>query len=456
MVSQPPGSSDSNRCLSIADGNVGDKIRYDDQRLSTVLEIARILASSQDPHTLVPNLLRGLIETFDKADAGMLFLVDADRHLVVKSAHGYDSAPLRQVRLAPGESIAGKVFLNSQATLYPTPDALSEGMSNTTAANRESFRRAAAGLRQPQSVIGLPLTSDETPLGVLVLEHIGQTESFSPSDLPFCQHIADLISASIEQALHREEHQAAQAIEEANRLKAELVSILAHEMRTPLTSIKGYSTALLMEEAVFSAETQREFLEIIDEECDVLQDLIHDLLESSIIDAGLLRLDPQPVRLPSLVRSMIEDTSHRAQGIRFLIDFPESFPILDADPDRIVQVFRNLLDNALKYSPQGGLVVVRGELRESEVVISVADQGIGIAPEHLNRLFEKFFRVKSGLGRHVVGSGLGLPIARNIVESHGGLIWAESQVGRGSTFYFTLPLRNRKQEMIEDEREQDD
>ncbi|MCG2767581.1 MAG: hypothetical protein L6435_04270 [Anaerolineae bacterium] len=113
MVSQPPGSSDSNRCLSIADGNVGDKIRYDDQRLSTVLEIARILASSQDPHTLVPNLLRGLIETFDKADAGMLFLVDADRHLVVKSAHGYDSAPLRQVRLAPGESIAGKVFLNS-------------------------------------------------------------------------------------------------------------------------------------------------------------------------------------------------------------------------------------------------------------------------------------------------------------------------------------------------------
>ncbi len=129
---------------------------------------------------------------------------------------------------------------------------------------------------------------------------------------------------------------------------------------------------------------------------------------------------------------------------------------MDADPDRIVQVLRNLLDNAVKYSPQGGLVVVRGELRESEVVISVADQGIGIAPEYLNRLFERFFRVKTGLGRHVVGSGLGLPIARNVVENHGGRIWAESQVGRGSTFYFTLPLRNPNQEMVEEEGEQDD
>ncbi|NIV29377.1 MAG: hypothetical protein GWN58_07670, partial [Anaerolineae bacterium] len=117
----------------------------------------------------------------------------------------------------------------------------------------------------------------------------------------------------------------------------------------------------------------------------------------------------------------------------------ERFPIVDADPRRIEQVIRNLLDNAFKYSPAGGLVVVRGEVQEREIVISVADQGMGIAPEHLNRLFEKFYRIESGLGRHVVGSGLGLPIARTIVESHGGRIWAESQVGQGSTFYFTLP-----------------
>jgi signal transduction histidine kinase len=195
-----------------------------------------------------------------------------------------------------------------------------------------------------------------------------------------------------------------------------------------------------MDEISFSPETQQEFLQIIDEECTVLQDLIHDLLESSIIDAGFLKLEPQPVMLPRLAQDVVDDMARRTRKHNLVIDFGKEFPILDADPHRIEQVLRNLLDNAIKYSPDGGLIIVRGEVHEDEVVVSVADQGIGIAPEHLNRLFEKFFRAESGLGRHVVGSGLGLPIAQTIVESHGGRIWAESQVGEGSTLYFTLPL----------------
>ena len=273
-----------------------------------------------------------------------------------------------------------------------------------------------------------------------MLENLHQPGSFIHEDIPFLNAIADLIALSIENARLKEELQVTRSLEEANRLKEELISTLAHEMRTPLTSIKGYSTAMLMEEVTFDPETQQEFLQIIDEECDTLQDLIHDLLESSIIDAGLLRLEPQPVRLPRLAQGVTDDIARRTQQHHFLIDFPDDFPIVDADPHRIEQVLRNLLDNAVKYSPQGGLVVVRGEVRGDEVVVSVADQGRGIAPQHLNRLFEKFFRVESGLGRHVVGSGLGLPIAHTIVESHGGRIWAESQLGQGSTFYFTLPF----------------
>jgi signal transduction histidine kinase len=141
--------------------------------------------------------------------------------------------------------------------------------------------------------------------------------------------------------------------------------------------------------------------------------------------------------------------ARRTQQHHFLIDFPDDFPIVDADPHRIEQVLRNLLDNAVKYSPQGGLVVIRGTMHKDEIVVSVADQGMGIAPQHLNRLFEKFFRIESGLGRHVVGSGLGLPIAHTIVESHGGRIWAESQLGQGSTFYFTLPLKGLSQGLAE-------
>jgi len=373
----------------------------------------------------------------------------SDGRLTVRAAQGYDLTTLEQIRLAPGESLWGKVFQTGQTELYPVPEAIAAAMADMTPANREMFSAATIGLKQPQSAICLSLITDQTKVGVLTLENRHRPESFVPADLPFLQGVADLIALSVKNAHLSEERQAAQVLEEANRLKSELISTLAHEMRTPLTSIKGYSTALLMEETTFSSETQREFLQIIDEECGILQDLIHDLLESSIIDAGLLRLEPQPVRLPRLAQSVTDDIANHSQKHRFLVDFPSRFPIVDADPGRIEQVLRNLLDNAVKYSPQGGLVVVRGEVREDEVVISVADQGVGIAPEHLNRLFEKFFRVESGLGRRVVGSGLGLPIAQTIVESHGGRIWAESQLGQGTTLYFTLPLRGLSQELGE-------
>jgi signal transduction histidine kinase len=420
------------------------------ERLLTIFKIARILVTEDELEIMLPKLLACLIEESEAADAGSLWLYDSsDGRLVAKGAQGYDFTTLKELRLTPGEAMAGKVFQTGQAELYPTAEVTTAAMANLARANSRIFRAATAGLKQPLSAVCVPLITGQTKIGVLALLNLRQPASFTREDMAFLQRAADLITISIENARLRGELEATQALSEANRLKAELISTLAHEMRTPLTSIKGYSTALLMEEATFEPETQREFLHFIDEECDVLQDLIHDLLESSIIDAGLLRLEPQPVQLPRLAKSVTDDMARRTQKHRILLDFPNHFPIVDADPDRIAQVLRNLLDNAIKYSPQAGLIVVRGVAGEDEVIISVADQGVGIAPEHLNRLFDKFFRVKSGLGRHVVGSGLGLPIARTIVESHGGRIWAESQLEQGSTFYFTLPLQGLSQGLSE-------
>jgi len=417
-----------------------------DRQLRTVFEVARVLATEHDLEQSLPKVLAGLVEAFPAADAGLLFLHDpSDGRLRVVAAQGYVLSAMQQLRLAPGESMSGKVFESGQATLYATPEAVSEAMSNLSPENRILFQEATAGVAQPLSAVCVPLNARDARVGALVLQSLRKAGSFTDSDLNFLQHISDLIALSIEGSRLREELERARAVSEANRLKAELISTLAHEMRTPLTSIKGYATALLMEDATFSPDTQAEFLQIIDEECDVLQDLIHDLLESSIIDAGLLKLEMQPVLIPRLVNSILTDMTHRNRSHRFVADFPGEFPIVDADPERIAQVLRNLLDNAVKYSPKGGLVIVRGEVGPEEIVVSVADQGEGIAPEHLNRLFEKFFRVKSGLGRHTVGSGLGLPISRAIVESHGGRIWAESQLGQGSTFYFTIPLRRSDQ-----------
>jgi signal transduction histidine kinase len=410
-------------------------------RLQTIFEVARILATQHSMDDMVPSFLASLVTTFPSADAAAIFLYDAGLGcLQVTGSHGYEPDALTRLRLAPGEAICGAVFKTGQAARHSGSANVVEAMSTLTPANRLAFEQATRGAAHPLSAMAVPLTAGQSRFGVLLVEQFRIGAQFGPADLVFLHRVADLIALAIENDCLREQLQSERSLNEGNRLKAELISTLAHEMRTPLTSIKGYSTALLMEEATFAPRTQYEFLQIIDEETDVLQDLIRDLLESSIIDAGLLKLEPQPVRLPRLATDVVTDAARRHSSCRFVVDFPATFPLVDADPRRIEQVLRNLLDNAVKYSPESSVIVVRGEIVDSDAILSVADQGVGIAPADLNRLFEKFFRVKTGLSRHVVGSGLGLPIARTIVESHGGRIWAESQVGRGSTFYFTLPL----------------
>ena len=251
---------------------------------------------------------------------------------------------------------------------------------------------------------------------------------------------ADVAVAADRAQLAREIKRNREVMEHASRLQQYIMDALSHEMRTPLASIKGYASALLLDEVQWDERTEREYLEIIMEESDKLGEIVADLLDASIIDAGQLQIEKEPTLLTRLAQEVIDEVARRSDMHRFLVSFPPGFPVVDADSGRIRRVLFNLVDNAVKYSPGGGLVVVNGRVRENEVIISVADQGQGIAPEHLNRLFERFFRVKFISGQHVVGSGLGLPIARNIVEAHGGRIWAESRLGEGTTVYLTLPL----------------
>ncbi len=366
-----------------------------DSRWRVTLAIARLTLAEGDLATLLSAALTYLVDSLPFVDAGALLLYQPEAgDLELKAAHGHEAGALR-------------AWLDAQT---PAPHRVS-----------------------------LPLRVNDTSVGALMLELRPSADGAFADNLAWLREVAGLLALAVQALSQRDAREAARAQDEANHLKAEMVSVLAHEMRTPLTSIKGYATALRMEGAAFNPATQREFLQIIDEECDVLQGLIRDLLEAAVIDAGLLSLEPQPTRLDRLATSVADDMSHCTPTHRFMVDFPRDLPIMDADPDRITQVLRNLLDNAVKYSPQGGLIVVRGETRGAEMVVSVADQGIGIAPEHLNRLFEKYFRIKAGASRGVAGSGLGLPIARAIVEAHGGRIWAESRLGQGSTFYFTLP-----------------
>ena len=410
------------------------------QEISSLFEVSKALAAVVDLENLLPVIEDTLRETLRPAEAGALLLFDEGTGMLrVESAFGYDSGPLRKVSLQVGESISGMVFESGVPGVWATPEESASGMANMSEHNRDLFRQASGGLDYPHSAIGVPLVYREGKIGVVTLETLRSKNGLSVSDLPFLQALAELIVINVDKIWLLEQSERTKAMEEANRLKSELIAALAHDMRTPLASIKGYASAMLLDDVEWDDEVGSEHLRIINEEANELQTMIQDLLESSIIDAGLMQIQKEPVLLPRLVEQIVGEMTRRTARHRFVTSFGRDFPIVDADPRRIRQVLRNLLDNAVRYAPDGGLVVVRGQVRGGEVIVSVADEGIGLAPEHLNRLFEKFFRLKSPLGQQVRGSGLGLPISRTIVESHGGRIWAESELGKGTTIYFSLP-----------------
>jgi signal transduction histidine kinase len=229
---------------------------------------------------------------------------------------------------------------------------------------------------------------------------------------------------------------------ELDEMKSQLLSTVSHELRTPLASIKGFATTLLRRDVEWGEESRREFLSIIDQESDRLSELIGNLLDMSRIEAGELPVEPEPTDLKPIIDDTVVEFEMMTGDHRLEIEMPPggSLPPVLADPRRARQVLRNLVENAVKYSPGGGRITIAARPEEGEVQVSVADQGIGIAAPQLDRVFERFYQVDSASTRQVGGSGLGLSISKAIVEAHDGRIWAESEPGRGSTFYFTLPI----------------
>jgi K+-sensing histidine kinase KdpD len=319
------------------------------------------------------------------------------------------------------------------------PTDVDKAMADLQPANEAIWNQGLDSSKRPYSMVAVPLWAGGQKYGVLMLGTLHSSNYFAANDVSFIQILADLIALAIERARLEAEALAVSEAKQADRLRAEALAVLSHELRTPLGAIKGYSTALLMEETSWPQEKQHEFLLRIDEECKGLEAMISELLDSSLIDAGQFILEYHPVRLERLVQEVAYEAQYLTSTHRFVLNFPAGFPLIDADPLRIKQVLRNLVNNAIKYSPDGGLVSIQGEVRATDVVVSIADQGIGIASENLIPLFEKYFRVKTPSEYQIPGTGLGLPMAKAIVEAHEGKIWVESKLGEGAIFFFTLP-----------------
>ena len=228
-------------------------------------------------------------------------------------------------------------------------------------------------------------------------------------------------------------------LEELDRLKSDLLSMVSHELRTPLSTIKGYSTMLLEYDGRLENEERIKSLESIDRATDRLVGVVDHLLEMSRVDAGLLKLENELADPAALVEQAVAEARLRAPDQRLEADVPPDLPPVSMDVNRIRQVLDNLIDNALKYAADTKGVTVSARRREGELVFCVADHGPGIPAGELQAIFEDVPH-QGAAEPPVHGLGLGLSICKGLVEAHGGRIWAESQPGEGSQFYFTLPL----------------
>ncbi len=228
---------------------------------------------------------------------------------------------------------------------------------------------------------------------------------------------------------------------QAQEMQNVFISTISHELKTPVALIKGHAATLRREDVTWGTDVVREYSGIIEEESDRLTVLIENLLTTSKIHAQRrLELNMDVVRLDQLCQSAVERFSTQTRRHTLKLDFPKRFPAIQGDEQRLRQVIDNLLSNAIKYFPEAGEIVVGGRYDDGRTIsVFVRDQGVGITEADQDRVFERFYRVDGKLSRRTQGTGLGLFLARSIIEAHGGQITVDSQPGKGSTFTFTLP-----------------
>jgi len=293
---------------------------------------------------------------------------------------------------------------------------------------------------QTHSQITVPILYQGEVQAIIGLEN-PHPNAFAQQDLDFVIRLADHAAIAIENARLYEQAQA------ANRAKTEFMSVASHELKIPMTSIKGYAKLLTLGAAGDLTDQQTGFLNIISANVDRMDRLVADLLDVSRIEAGRLRLEMGEVDLREVIDTVIQSVKAQIETkqLALEIDVPATLPPVWGDQERVIQILNNLVSNAYKYTPDGGEIhiTVNGQTEFASsgcLAVSIRDTGVGITPEDQQQLFTKFFRADDPRVRDVPGTGLGLSITKSLVETHGGEIWFQSEPDRGTTFTFTLPV----------------
>lgn len=225
---------------------------------------------------------------------------------------------------------------------------------------------------------------------------------------------------------------------EADELKTTFISVISHELKTPVALIKGYVSTLRREDANWDPSVIQDSLAVIEEEADHLTELIENLLDASRLQAGVLSMNLADIALGPLIERIAQKFQTQTSQHKIIVDLPPNFPVIMADENRISQLLSNLISNAIKYSPEGGEIRISGQVRPEQVIVCVSDEGSGIPPEDIPFVFDRFYRAENAK-RTTKGAGLGLYLARAVVEAHGGHIWVDPKAGKGTRICFSLP-----------------
>jgi len=388
--------------------------------LNAVYAIARIVAETFDTEAGLDAVFR-LARTIFIFDTVALYLQDDESdEFEPIYARALGRGRSKEAELAWGEPAAAEAF-RARQTVLRKEDA------GPIVQERDRWR----------DYLGLPLLVGGRCVGSLVFGRFGGP-SYPPEHIRLAEFVAWHVGQLLENRRLSRRIATLEAQRELARMQDEFISTISHELRTPLGFIKGYVTTLLREDIQWEESRRQEFLRIIDDEADRLRELIDNLLDSSRLESGTLSMTLEPTRLPPIIRDVVKRVQGAHPDMQIAVDIPEEkFPILRLDSTRIAQVLDNFLNNARKYAPESH-VEVRIRRQERNILVEVEDQGPGIAPEHLSHLFERFYRVTND--QSIRGTGLGLYISRKIVEAHGGEVGVESELGKGTRFYFTLPI----------------
>ena len=419
-----------------------EEMQYQAERAQILADAGTFFSSNIEPDWVVQAVAERTAEVLGDWAAVILKQPESN-DLRVASIYHRDLASLglawsyiyRQP-LHVGEGLIGQVIATGYPSLTTNVSSAQSGMSAT--ADTTSYHTPAMQLA---SLLILPLRTRRETLGALVIAANNPEYAMTEEKLPLAELLAERASLAIENAtLYTEQVEARRKLEDLSRLKDEFLSIASHELRTPVTSIKGYTQlakTLIHENDLATSE---EYLDIALDQIDRMSRLILELLDVSRIETGRLEIRREPIEWSSFVHDVVQHHHTTVSDRRLGLNLPVTKKCVVGDRDRLEQVLGNLLENAVKYSPDGSEIVVTVEDKGDQLVTSVADRGIGIPADELGQVFERFHRGRQVSSTNYGGLGLGLYISKQIIERHGGAIWVESAEGVGTTFYFSLPV----------------